>query len=115
MTDTPKSEIERAAADLADGKKLDWERLKRAGSLSVEELAALEVLEQVQLKPSPEQPFEDGFEIRGELGQGSMGKVYRAHDRSLRREVALKVVAPGRGAFRGSGDPWSYRPAGRSG
>jgi hypothetical protein len=34
------------------------------------------------------------FEILAELGQGAMGKVYRAHDPILDRPVALKTVAP---------------------
>jgi len=32
------------------------------------------------------------FEILGKLGQGSMGAVYRARQRSLDREVALKIL-----------------------
>src|SRR5262245_49206864 len=34
----------------------------------------------------------DHFQILGELGQGGVGKVYRALDRSLERYVALKVL-----------------------
>jgi serine/threonine protein kinase len=34
------------------------------------------------------------FEIEAELGQGAMGKVYRAHDPILDRPVALKTVSP---------------------
>ncbi len=34
------------------------------------------------------------YEIKDELGQGAMGKVYRARDPILDREVALKTVSP---------------------
>lgn len=38
--------------------------------------------------------FADRYEIIEMLGRGGMGKVYRAYDRQLNEEVALKIIKP---------------------
>jgi serine/threonine protein kinase len=36
--------------------------------------------------------FEERYELRGTLAHGGMGQIYRAYDRILRREVAIKMM-----------------------
>lgn len=44
--------------------------------------------------PSIGEVVDGRFEIRAELGEGGMGHVFRAYDRSAGREVALKLLIP---------------------
>ncbi len=39
--------------------------------------------------------MEERYEIRGKLGQGGLGAVYRAYDRALKRDVAVKRIVSG--------------------
>ena len=41
--------------------------------------------------------FEDRYEIQGELGSGSFGRVYRARQRSTGQSVAIKLLSPREG------------------
>jgi tetratricopeptide (TPR) repeat protein len=49
-------------------------------------------------EPAPGLPVGDRYEVRGLLGRGGFATVYRAFDRELRREVALKVLRSDRGS-----------------
>ena len=45
------------------------------------------------------QVIADRYEIQGELGRGGMGMVYRARDRQIGEEIAMKIVRPDHAAF----------------
>src|SRR4029450_6678853 len=47
--------------------------------------------------------FEDRYEIQGELGSGSFGRVYQARQLSTGQSVAIKLLAPRKGAEESTG------------
>jgi len=92
------------AGAIADGVPVDWDLIGQTGSLSERETAAfrtLEAMRRIQCAPLDEMNLasaqddlhvETGFQILEELGRGAHSKVFRAVDRALDREVALKVL-----------------------
>jgi serine/threonine protein kinase len=75
---------------------------KRAGSGSDDNYAATAVKAGAQLgvdEPMKHLPsgevLVDRFELKSELGRGGSGLVYRAWDRELRMDVAVKLLQPG--------------------
>ncbi|NIN53123.1 MAG: hypothetical protein GTO23_08205, partial [Nitrososphaeria archaeon] len=38
--------------------------------------------------------FADRYEVIDELGEGGMGRVYRVFDKTIKEEVALKLIKP---------------------
>jgi hypothetical protein len=104
-------ELERVAGSVADAEALDWVALAREHpelSDTLERLRALERLASAHRgvrdaeatpRAGPGTLFVWGpLEVRERLGEGSFGEVFRAHEASLRRDVALKLrraEAPG--------------------
>ena len=71
------------------------ELARRAGSAATNPTApplTLAELPLVPVAPAGEGPGSADFEVTGLLGEGGMGRVLSARQRSLRREVAIKVV-----------------------
>jgi tetratricopeptide (TPR) repeat protein len=77
-----------------------------AFSLLLEEFARLPdvVLPSAYARTIPGGTRIGRFVIASEIGRGGFGVVYEAHDPELGRSVALKVLHPGRGPDRASGD-----------
>src|SRR4051812_21751105 len=44
--------------------------------------------------PAPQQIIAGRYELLNEMARGGMGSVWAAHDRSLAREVAIKLMLP---------------------
>jgi eukaryotic-like serine/threonine-protein kinase len=88
------------ASEIADaisrGEKIDWRRFAQDQSLSEKEIQAFQTLERISRIHAGDQPLlpqrSQRFEVLEELGHGHHGRVVRARDRLLGREVALKVL-----------------------
>lgn len=59
------------------------------------------------MRPHPEKVGR--YEIRGEIGRGAMGTVYRGYDPQLGREVAIKMIAAALAGGREEGDEIAAR------
>ena len=81
---------------IADGEPIDWVHLEESKHLGREELAAAKAIaglrdatdEFARAAATPQH----GFDRIEEIGHGAFGRVWRARDRVLGREVALKVL-----------------------
>ncbi|MFN8587672.1 MAG: serine/threonine-protein kinase [Candidatus Eisenbacteria bacterium] len=98
MSTPPPDLYERLLASLADDTPADWGTAHGARSLdSLRELARIaDFHRELQRGDGGDAPHEWGTLLLLErIGRGTRGEVWRAWDRSLRREVALKLVSAG--------------------
>jgi serine/threonine protein kinase len=65
-----------------------------AASLPFQEVDVTETLETPAAELTRGTTFASRYEIVEELGRGGMGRVYRAEDKKIKEEVALKLINP---------------------
>lgn len=104
----PPDDLERVVRAISEGHPVEWEAELASRPQEGEELAALRLIDQVaranrdapaaEPDAPPEPAAWGGLEIRGRIGAGTYGEVFRAFDPGLRRQVALKLWPP-------AGDP----------
>ncbi|MEQ8765051.1 MAG: serine/threonine-protein kinase [Planctomycetota bacterium] len=96
MTDPDR--FEQITKQIANGQSIDWSSLRAEMSVTPTELQLLESFASMcrSHESSPHgEALERGFDIQELLGEGGAAQVYRATDRLLGRQVALKVIQSG--------------------
>jgi len=103
MSQKPLSSEEIAQA-ISEGDPIDWKLIEASGNHSKDEITAFKTMVLVrsvqdEVSNSAKQglrlddvAIDEGFELLEELGQGAYSKVYKARDKALNREVALKIL-----------------------
>ncbi len=90
MNEMERDELIRLAEDLANGRSIDWANATSSTSPSV--LRAVEQLRVIQGIRRVQSCTWGPFELRERLATGTYGDVYVAHDPTLARDVALKLL-----------------------
>ena len=108
----PSPELERFVEAISEGEPVEWEKESAGRKLDPETLRALRLIDTVSRlhrsgaaaadEAASERTGEGAgvertwgnLRIRGPLGAGEYGEVYRAFDPGLRQEVALKLWSP---------------------
>ena len=82
------------ASAISDGIPINWAQAAETDPETTSVMDELRMIETLARLSDPMPGQWGAFVIRGEIGHGSYGTVYRAHDRQLDIEVALKVIRP---------------------